>query len=55
MKTYIDPELTVTTCPFCGYENQLGIMVGGNNEDVCEHFIDFGREGFVFSDEVESD
>lgn len=55
MGTYVDPELEAAYCPFCGYDNQLGIRVGGNNEDVCEHFVDFSREGFLFSNAKEEE
>lgn len=46
---HVDPELSQASCPFCGYSNQVGVDVGGDNEDVCEHFADFSRNGFVFS------
>lgn len=52
----VGPDLIRASCPFCNYDNEIGPDVGGDGEDVCEHFADYSRDGFTFSrDKKESD
>ena len=45
----VDADVIRARCPYCGEDNEIGPDVGENGEDVCEHFVDYSRDGFTFS------